>query len=53
MAVQQAKRYYIGRRQTIRFQINSPNQARQNDGSRFENKQEDLMMKNFQTDSGN
>lgn len=53
MAVQQAKRYYIGSRQAIRFQINRPNQSRQNDGSWFENKQEGLMMKNFQTDSGN
>lgn len=39
-------------RQTIRFQIHSPNEPRQNDSCQFKNMQEDLMMGNFQADSG-
>lgn len=34
------QRYQIGNRYTIRFQINSANQAKQNDGFWFENKQD-------------
>lgn len=33
-------------------QIHSPNEPRQNDSCQFKNMQEDLMMGNFQADSG-
>lgn len=49
------QRYQIGNRYTIRFQINSANQAKQNDGFWFENKQDkyhENLTEKFQADSG-